>query len=84
MLRCKEIAKLLSNSLDKDLSRWQKIEIRMHLFICRVCRRYWKQLRFLHKCVLQYYENKLKNTNDEKLSDEMKKSIQLQIENRGK
>lgn len=74
MLRCKDIAKLLSDSLEKELPWRQRVEIRLHLMICYVCRRYWKQLRFLHKCITNYYDKKLGE--DCVLSQESKKKMQ--------
>ena len=77
MLRCKDIAKLLSDSLEKKLPWRQRVEIRLHLMICYVCRRYWKQLRFLHKCITSYYEKRLRE--DSTLSQESKKKMQDKI-----
>ncbi|WP_372364480.1 zf-HC2 domain-containing protein [Candidatus Uabimicrobium sp. HlEnr_7] len=58
MLRCQDIAKLLSDSLERKLPWATRIEIRLHLLICYVCRRYSKQLRFLNSYVTYYYEKK--------------------------
>ncbi|BBM85695.1 zf-HC2 domain-containing protein [Candidatus Uabimicrobium amorphum] len=77
MLRCKDIAKLLSDSLEKELPWTQRVEIRLHLMICYVCRRYWKQLRFLHNCITNYYDKKLDK--DPALSQESKKRMQDKI-----
>jgi predicted anti-sigma-YlaC factor YlaD len=49
MPSCKQITELASKQLDKPLSRWQKWQLRLHLLICRHCRRYVKQMRFLQR-----------------------------------
>ena len=41
MINCKEHAKLLSQSLDQSMPFWEKVSMKMHQFLCPVC----KQLR---------------------------------------
>jgi hypothetical protein len=47
MRSCREITRLASEQLDRKLSLPQRIELRLHLFICERCRRYAEQLRSL-------------------------------------
>lgn len=47
MLSCKEVSKLVSRAQDRSLSMRERIAVRMHLFMCTLCRRYKKQLDFL-------------------------------------
>jgi hypothetical protein len=47
MLSCKEAAALVSESLDRKLPLGQRIALRMHLFFCRFCRRFSRQVLFL-------------------------------------
>lgn len=49
MPSCTQIIELSSTSLETPLSRWQRWQLHSHLLICRHCRRYAKQLRFLHQ-----------------------------------
>jgi len=44
---CKEAARLQSNALDRPLSRFQRIGLRIHLALCVWCSRYGKQIKFL-------------------------------------
>lgn len=44
---CSEIVPLLSESLDRRLAPGDRIEVRLHLFVCAWCARYLKQIKFL-------------------------------------
>lgn len=44
MLTCKDTARLLAQE-ELGASRLQRIELRVHLLMCRFCRRYKAQLR---------------------------------------
>jgi hypothetical protein len=46
-LRCREAAPLISEAMDHPLPRVERIALRMHLLICRWCRRYQAQLAWL-------------------------------------
>ena len=46
---CREASKLQSEALDHPLPPAKRIGLRLHLLICRWCRRYGKQIRFLRK-----------------------------------
>jgi predicted anti-sigma-YlaC factor YlaD len=47
MLNCDEIARLVSESLDRDLSPLERVGVRVHLLYCKACRRYRGHIRFL-------------------------------------
>ncbi len=51
MLSCKEVSKLISLSQDRPLSPWERVSVRLHLFVCKLCRRYRNQLIFLTRAV---------------------------------
>ena len=44
---CREASRLQSEALDHALSPMQRLGLRLHLVLCKWCRRYGKQLRFL-------------------------------------
>lgn len=44
---CREASRLQSESLDRPLSLAKRFGLRVHLLLCRWCRRYGKQIRFL-------------------------------------
>jgi anti-sigma factor RsiW len=45
MLRCQQVAELLSDELDGRVSWRQRLAMRLHLAMCGACRRYAQQLR---------------------------------------
>jgi hypothetical protein len=44
---CREATRLQSEALDRPLPLRQRIGLRIHLVLCRWCKRYGKQIRFL-------------------------------------
>lgn len=46
---CKHAAQLLSESMDRPLSRRERFGLRFHLLVCGLCRTYRKQLRLLRR-----------------------------------
>jgi len=54
MLTCKEATRLISESLDRDLPFRRRLGLRIHLVLCRLCRRYARQLFFLQTLLRNY------------------------------
>ncbi len=46
-LPCEGIARLASESLDRDLGSWERIALKSHVLYCSACRRYRRQLEHL-------------------------------------
>jgi hypothetical protein len=53
-LSCKEASRLQSQALDRKLPLMQRIGLRIHLLLCKWCRRYGKQIRFLHDAAREH------------------------------
>jgi hypothetical protein len=51
---CCEASRLQSESLDPPLSWPKRLGLRLHLLICKWCRRYGKQVRFLRQAVHEH------------------------------
>ena len=49
MSRCKDITKLISDSMERELSFWQRIDLRTHLILCGMCRRFQANISVLRK-----------------------------------
>ncbi|MEJ2344501.1 MAG: zf-HC2 domain-containing protein [Gammaproteobacteria bacterium] len=49
MLTCKQTSRLVSEGLDRKLRLQERIGVRLHLWICKRCRRFERQLRFLRR-----------------------------------
>jgi predicted anti-sigma-YlaC factor YlaD len=48
-MNCEQAARLLSNQQDAELTRSERWALKLHLLICRSCRRYQGQLGFMRK-----------------------------------
>ncbi|MFZ4698981.1 MAG: hypothetical protein ACOYMG_02920 [Candidatus Methylumidiphilus sp.] len=53
MLSCKEVSCLASKGLDSRLSWRERFGLWMHLMMCRLCRRYVRDQRFMRKAFKQ-------------------------------
>jgi len=49
MLSCKDVTKLLSESMDRSLPLGKRIGVRLHLLICKFCARYERQLLLIRE-----------------------------------
>ena len=49
MLRCREVSKLVSESMEHKLSLRQRLQVSMHLAMCRMCAGFARQLRLLRR-----------------------------------
>lgn len=45
MLSCKDITEKTSEYVDKDMSLYQRMQFRLHLFMCHGCRRFVDQFK---------------------------------------
>lgn len=49
MLNCKQVSELSSRSLDSRLPLRQRMQMKLHLMMCKACKQYLKQLQFIQK-----------------------------------
>jgi len=61
MDNCKKVTRMVSESMDRKLPLHQRIGIRVHLFMCKFCSRYKKQLLILRK-TMRLQESYLQDT----------------------
>ena len=57
MLSCKGASQLISQSIDRALTRRERLSLRLHLLICDVCRRFSRQLLVLTAAVKRLRDN---------------------------
>ena len=51
MHNCKEVTRMVSESMDRKLPLHQRMGIRVHLLMCKFCSRYKKQLLILREAM---------------------------------
>ena len=47
MMKCREVTKLVAADMVEELGLGRRLEMRLHMFMCRHCRRYLQQIRTL-------------------------------------
>lgn len=57
---CKDVTVIVSRSLETNLSWREKLTMKIHLWSCIACHRYFSQLKFMGR-VFQLQEENLKN-----------------------
>ena len=50
---CRQASRLQSESLDRSLTFFESIGLRLHLVLCKWCRRYGEQIKFLRRAAPQ-------------------------------
>jgi hypothetical protein len=76
---CKTATLLQSKALDRKLPLRQRFGLRVHLLLCKWCRRYGKQITFLRKAA-QQHSDEMSNPDPQKLSDEARERIKQRLQ----
>jgi len=81
-LNCAEMSRLASQSLERRLPLSARVKVRLHFLICVWCKRYFKQLKFLHDSAPHFHEH-AETLPNRGLSAEARQRIvqRLQVEN---
>ena len=61
MLSCKEATHLMSEALDRKLSAAERVQLELHNTICKGCRNFKEQMRFLREASKRYLAPSDKN-----------------------
>ncbi len=54
MLTCREVTQLLSEAQERNLTLAERLQLRVHLAMCRGCAHFKKQMSFLHDACRRY------------------------------
>lgn len=82
MLRCREVSKLVSESLDRRIPLRTRLQVWLHLAMCRLCWGFARQLRLLRRAAHDHPERLLPDGFDRasKLSPQARERIQAALE----
>lgn len=78
MLNCRQVTRLVSQSMDTTLPWYQRLAIRIHLLYCVWCRRYTAQIRFLHQAT-KAWATEAADLSAPKLSSEAKETMRKRL-----
>lgn len=83
MLSCRDVTRLLSESMDHSLPLGKRIGVRLHLLMCRFCARYERQLLLIRETArrLVATEEKPGAQTGETLSEEARERIRKSLRN---
>lgn len=56
LVSCKDVSHLLSREHEAPLTAWERIRMKWHLAVCRMCRAFEQQLRFMQEAMRRYRE----------------------------
>src|SRR6266576_7264137 len=76
---CKEAVRLQSEALDHKLPLLQQIGLRLHLLICKWCRRYAKQIKTLH-CAAHEHPDRIPESGSQTLSTAARERIKQRLQ----
>ena len=62
MLNCKEVTESISSDQLLKTGSWHRIAVRMHLIMCRWCRRYREQIREIGAAARQMWRSQPEET----------------------
>ena len=82
MMNCKEVSRLLSESMDRKLSFWERIGLWFHLSMCKLCKGFSKDLQQLREAarrLAEDVENEVRNS-DAALTSEARKRMKRVLE----
>ena len=76
---CHEATRLQSEAMDRRLPLRKRVGLRIHLILCRWCRRYGKQIRFLRQAAYEH-SDELVEAVPQRLSAEARERIKRKVE----
>ncbi len=82
MMSCKEVSRLLSESMERKLSFWERIGLWFHLSMCKLCKGFSKDLQQLREAARRHAEDVENDTGDSDavLSSEARERMKRRLE----
>jgi hypothetical protein len=77
---CRQVSRLQSGVLDQPFSLPKRFGLRLHLLVCKWCRRYGKQIRFLRLAV-QEHADEVNEAAPRTLSPEARERLKRTLSN---
>jgi hypothetical protein len=74
MLDCKQTSQLISQSLDRSLTLRERFALRLHLIVCKYCKRFSQHMQTL-RVALKQITSAIENDNTIELPSAAKKRI---------
>ncbi len=84
MMSCKKVSRLLSESMERKLSFWQRISLWFHLSMCKLCKGFSKDLQQLREAAQRHAED-IENDigdSDAVLSSEARERMKRELKSR--
>lgn len=69
---CKEIARLASESLERQLTRWERVKFQLHIWMCSNCKNHAGNLKIMHQACRLMQKSQY---GDVKLSDQQRQTL---------
>ena len=79
MLSCKQASQLISQSLDRPLTMRERFALKLHLFVCKYCKRFGQQVQTL-RVAIKTVVNSIESNNNILMSAAAKKRIADMVE----
>ena len=80
-MSCRDAALLISQATDRQLPPWDRAAVRLHLSICRPCRRFRGQLSLLRRILILFRDHP-PGPDLESLPTPARSRIRLELERR--
>ena len=80
MISCKHASSLLSLAEDRTLSLKERVQLRLHLLICRCCLAFQKNLKVLRLGLKELSQMENEESNQTEFQDRLKKAVQRKID----
>jgi len=83
MFNCRQIARLVSESMDRKLPPGRRLGVRFHLLMCRHCARFSKQLHLIRRLIRSRASTDAKyssTTMDEQAKERLRRLIDKKSE----